>query len=478
MKTNSIIKALVAVLILLLVHSCALPKVTQKDPNKNLPTTYQNEVTDSVNSAKADWKTFFEDPALTNLIDEAVVNNKEVNIMLQKIMMSQNEIQTRKGEYLPFVNLGAGAEVEKVGRYTRNGAVEENLNIRDGKAFPDPLGDFKLGATASWELDIWKKLRNAKKAAVLEYLATTEGKNLLVTNLVSEVARSYYELVALDNELQNLNQNIEIQENALEVVKLLKEGARTTSLAVKRFQAEVQKNKSEVYLVKQEMRETENEINFLLGRTPQPIVRNATDFIDLVPKIVQTGIPSQLLQNRPDVRQAELELAASRLNIKVAKADFYPSIGIKAGVGFNAFNPKFLLNTPESLLYSAAADIMAPLVNRNAIKAAYKNANSRQIQAAFEYEQQLLNAYKEVANQVSNLDYLVKSYNLKEQQVQSLTESIEIANQLFQYARADYMEVLLTQRDALEARKELIHTKKEQMIATVDLYKALGGGWR
>jgi NodT family efflux transporter outer membrane factor (OMF) lipoprotein len=442
-----------------------------------LPTNYTEKTTESTNSGKVKWKDFFEDPYLQNLIDSTLVNNKELNILMQKVNMAQNEIQAKKGEYLPSVGLSAGADLDKVGKFTRNGAVEENLNIREDEKFPEPLTNYKFGLYSTWELDVWKKLRNSKKAAVMEYMASQEGKNYLVTNLVAEVANSYYELIALDAQLKNLEQNIEIQKNALDIVKLLKESARTTLLAVKRFEAEVQKNQSEIYNLKQEIVEIENKINFLVGRTPQPVLRDASSFMATTPKFVSVGLPSDLLENRPDIKQAQLELEAAKLNIKVAKANFYPQFGLKAGIGYEAFNAKYLLNSPESLLYSIVGDAIMPLVNRNAIKATYKTASAKQIQAVYEYEQTILRAYTEVINQMSKIENLQNSFNLKNNQVDALNQSIEIANQLFQSARADYMEVLLTQRDALEAKTDLIETRKNQMLTVINLYKALGGGW-
>jgi outer membrane protein TolC len=198
----------------------------------------------------------------------------------------------------------------------------------------------------------------------------------------------------------------------------------------------------------------------------------------MVPTTIYTGIPAQLLENRPDVKQAELNLAAAKLDVKATKANFYPSLGITAGVGYQAFNPSYLIKTPESLIYSIAGDLTAPLINRNAIKAMYFNANARQIQAVYDYERTILNAYIEVANQVSKISNLEKGYGLKSEQVQALTQSVTISNNLFKSARADYMEVLLTQRDALESRFELVETKMQQMNAMVNIYRALGGGWK
>jgi len=462
----------------LTLQACSIPWITSKKADSHLPASFKQAAAQNTSTATVKWNAFFEDPNLLRLIDTAVANNKEVNIMMQRISVAQNEIQARRGAYLPFVNIGAGAGGDKTGQFTRNGAVESNLNITNGQAFPTILGDYQFGLFSTWEIDVWKKLRNATKVAVLEYMASTEGKNFLVTNLVAEVAHSYYELIALDNQLENLEQNISIQKNGLEIVKQLQFYARSNSLAIKRYEAEVSKNQSRRYEIKQQITVVENRINFLLGRTPQPIQRTSADFLDIKPKILQTGIPSQLLQNRPDIRQAELELAAAELNIKVARANFYPSFSINAGLGFDAFALKYLINTPESLAATIAGEMAAPLVNRNAIIAEYKNANAKQIKAAYEYEQSIIKAYTEVSNQISNIDNLDKNYQLKKKQVDYLVQSIDVSTQLFKSARADYLDVLLTQRDALDAKKELIETKQKQIIAMVDLYKSLGGGWQ
>jgi outer membrane protein, multidrug efflux system len=481
MKMNKMVKkiiysSLVATMVALSFTSCKTPSIAEKAENKNVPGAYANGNQDSINSATVKWKEFFTDPYLTQLIDNALQNNQELNITMQEIQIAQNEIRARKGEYLPFVGLQAGGGVDKVSRNTPNGALEHNIDIVPGKENPEPLGDLRFGAYANWEIDTWNKLHNAKKAAVSRYLSTVEGRNFMVTNLVSEIASSYYELLALDSQLQIVKQNIEIQGNALQIVKLQKESARVTELAVKRFEAQVLNTKSLQYTIEQQIVETENRINFLVGRFPQPVERSTQPFTELVPQTIHAGLPSQLLANRPDIKQAEFDLAASKLDVKVARARFYPQLGISAGIGYQAFNPSYLVK-PQSLLYSIAGDLMAPLVNRNAIKATYYSANAKQIQAVYNYERTILNGYIEVANQLSNISNLQKSFDFKSQEVDALTQSVNISNDLFTSARADYMEVLLTQRDALESRFDLIETKMQQMHALVNIYKALGGGW-
>ncbi|KQB36893.1 RND efflux system, outer membrane lipoprotein, NodT family [Flavobacterium daejeonense] len=449
-----------------------------RDEKKDLPEQFQNVTSnDTTNSAQIKWKQFFDDSNLNALIETALTNNQELNIMLQQVDMAKNEIQARKGEYLPFVGIQAAAEVEKVGRYTSQGANDANTDIKPGEEFPEPLQNYKVGAFATWELDVWKKLRNAKKAAVMEYLSTMEGKNFMVTSLIAEIADSYYELQALDNKLAILTKNLELQNNGLTIIRLQMQAAKATALGVQRLEAEVYKNTSELYNVKQEIVETENRLNFLIGRSPQHIERNSDNFIEQKIDTIYAGIPSQLLTNRPDIRRAEYELQAAKLDTKVARANFYPSFTLRAGVGLESFKTKYLTTMPESVLYGLAGDMVAPLINRNAIKAAYYNANDKQLQAVFDYEKTILNAHIEVLNGLSKIDNLKKSYEQKEHQVEALTNSIEITNKLFSAARADYMEVLLTQRDALESKLQLVETKKEQLAAKVNMYKSLGGGW-
>jgi outer membrane protein, multidrug efflux system len=464
-------------LLALVCLSSCVPALKMREARKAAPATYTGSA-NSTDAATIQWRQFFQDADLRALIDSALANNQELNIMLQEVAIAKNEVRARKGEYLPFVDLGAAAEVGKVGEFTRNGAVEHGLDIKEGTAFPDPLPDFMIGARASWELDVWKKLRNAKKAATMRYLGTVEGRNFMVTNLVAEIANAYYELMALDNQLEILRSNIAIQQDALAIVKLEKQAAKVTELAVRRFEAEVLKNRSNQYAIQQRIVETENRINFLVGRYPQPVARNSANFPGLVPDSVYAGLPAQLLAYRPDIRQAELELAAAKLDVRSAKASFYPSVRLTAGVGLNAFDASLLTETPASLLYNVAGDLVAPLINRNAIKAAYANANARQVQAVYDYERTVLNAYVEVVNQLSNINNLRNSYDLRAQQVEALSSSITISTNLFRSARADYMEVLLTQRDALESRFELVETRKQQLNAMVNVYQALGGGWK
>lgn len=474
---STVMRSLGVLFMLAALFTACVPNLRVQGPRTSLPQQYPMASADS-SSGGAPWQQFYTDPYLRALIDSALANNQELNILLQEIEVSRAETRARKGEYLPFVDIAAAAGVEKVGEHTRNGAVEHNLPIAEEQAFPEPLPDLLLGARASWELDVWRRLRNGRKAAVMRYLATVEGRHFMVTQLVAELANSYFELLALDQQLEILRNNIAVQQEALDIMRMEKQAAKVTELAVRRFEAEVLQNRSLLFEVQQRIVETENRINFLVGRYPQPVRRDAILFNAGFPDALRTGLPARLLSLRPDVRRAELELEAARLDVKAARASFYPALRITAGAGLNAFNGAYFMETPASLIYNAAGDLVAPLINRNAIKAAYASANARQQQAVYEYERTLLNAYVEVVNQLSGIDNLAKSYGLRQQQVDALSSSITISNNLFRSARADYMEVLMTQRDALGSKVELVELRRQQLGAQVAMYQALGGGWR
>lgn len=423
-------------------------------------------------AAMKSWKDFFPDSNLTSLIETGLKNNQELHIFEQEINIANNEVMARQGEYLPKMGLQAGYAFDKVGQYTSQG-VSDDANL-----VPKNLQTGSLGLTSSWEIDIWSKLQNASKAAYYSYLSSIEGKNFLVTQLVAEIAQVYFELQALDNQLEIVNSYVEVLKQIREMVDLQQQAARVTSLPVKRFEAEVLKNEGRQFQLQQQITMTQNKLNSLLGRFPQQLNRDSKQFLNLELPQVGTGIPSNLLDNRPDIKAAAFDLESAKLSVQSAKARFYPSLSIEAGVGFESFNSTHFFEVPASLFYGVAGKLTAPLLNRKAIKAAYFSANNKQIQAVYHYEQTLVNAYAEVVNQLNMIKNMTEVYRLKSKQVAALKESIEISNILFQAARVDYVEALITQRDALEAQIELIETKKQLLSSYVNLYKALGGGWK
>ena len=467
-------------IMLLVLSGCRIPSLCCPDPATPLPQDYNGE-TSSENSADLGVVEFFDDPVLTQLLTQGLAQNQELKIRNQEVRIAWNEIMARRGAYLPFVTLGAKGGFERNSRFTPLGAAEDQLTFPGGGRFPDPLPDVQLSANLFWRLDIWRQYRNARAAANERYIGAAEAWNYLVTQLVAETAQNYYELAALDKRLVYLNQTIELQQQSLEASKAFQAAGRGTELPVQRFLAEVRKNESQRQIIRQRIIEVENRINFLMGRFPQPVDRASWDFINLDSRILNVGIPAQLLQNRRDIRAAERELAASGLDVASARARFFPTVDITAGVGFEAFNPKYLFD-PGAFIANAAGQIVAPLINKTAIRADYLSANARQLEAVYNYQRTVLNAYTEVVNSLAKVQNYRQSVEIKKEQVQALEKSVTVARELFnkpikeEFARVEYLDVVLATRDLLEARTVLIETKQQQLSAIVSTYQALGGG--
>lgn len=418
---------------------------------------------------------FYNDPALVGLITQAFDGNQELRGLNEEVTIASNEVFARTGAYLPSIDLEANGGLERSSLFTPLGAAERRLESLPGQPFPDPVPRIRLGALLNWHLDIWRELRNARDAAIQRYDAAVERRNAYLTRLVGDIADNYYRLLALDQRLEVLDQTIAIQEQSLTVAIDRKEAGRDTELPVERFRAEVRKNQSEKLVVRQEIVEVENRINFLAGRFPQPVERTAGDFLGLNLSAVKAGLPAQLLLNRPDLRQAERELDAAGLDVLVARAHFFPRLDIAAAVGFEAFNPKYLFDS-GAFVANMIGGAVTPFINRRAIQAEYASANARQLQAVYNYQQVVLDAFTEVVNQMSAAENYRKSVEVKMQQLQALEASVDVATKLFQNARVEYIEVLYSQRDLRDARTVLIETKRRQLSALVNAYRALGGG--
>jgi NodT family efflux transporter outer membrane factor (OMF) lipoprotein len=428
----------------------------------------------------AEWprQKFFADTVLANLIENAVTQNYDARIAWQRIEQARASVLFAKGLLLPTVQAGGVAAVRRYGLYTMDGAGNATTDIEPGKIVPVNLPDFLVGFQSSWEADITGKLRNRKNAASARLLGSLEVRHWLVSNLVAEVATAYYELLSLDRELEIIWSTIQLQDNALNVVTIQKENGSANELVVNQFSAQVLNTRALEYDVRQAITETENRLNLLLGRLPQPIPRNSASFDARLVDSLMAGVPVALLRNRPDIRQAEWEVIASKADVRAARAAFYPSFNISASVGFQSYAPRLLFSSPESFVFTLVGGLYAPLVNRSAIKAQFNASNAYQTEALHHYHKTTLVAYAEVYNELTRMTNISRALQYKEQEAEALTRAIEVANDLYLRGRATYLEVLMTQQNALNARLDLVVSKKNQFINTIQLYKVLGGGWQ
>ncbi len=454
-----------------------LPSKTINHTNAiNTPSSYTLG-NDSTNIAKISWREYFSDKNLISLIDSALVNNFDALIALQRIDAARANLIYNKGALLPKVEVGARAALWRYGLYTQEGAGNSTTPIYEGRNVPTNLPDYLVGFQSSWEADISGKLRNKKRAAFARYLASKEGRNWLITNLVADIALTYYELQALDNELEIIEESIALQENAVSVVTIQKQAALSNELAVQQFTAQLLNTRALAIQVKQHILQAESKINFLLARPAQPIIRQKEIQAHSIPTKLNVGQPSELLSNRPDIRQLELELTAAKADLRVARAAFYPSFTINGSLGLQAFNPYLLFTTPESFAFTLAGGLSAPFINRSNIKANFKAATAYQVELLYQYQKTILNGYFEVFIELNNINNLQKIFELRSNEVNIFSQSIETSNELFRTGRATYLEVLLTQQNALNAKLSFIDVQKHQLFSRVNIYKSLGGGW-
>src|SRR5574344_2883843 len=482
MKTRYIIYTLL--LSALMLTGCKTPQATNlaDRTRMQLPAQFTKDSVQAQSdasvskSAVTPWRQFFTDPLLVSLIDTALLSNQDLRMTLQQIAVAKSSVLFQQGALQPSVTAGGGIGVSKVGRYTSEGAGNATTEIEPGRDMPDPLMDYQLGANASWEVDLWHKLSSGRRAAVEHYLATVEGRNAVLSSLISQVAANYYHLLALDNKLDLIHRYIDLQKKAVEIAKIQKSADADTELAVEKFEAELAKAKSDEFTIRQEITETDNNLNLLMGRYPTTIQRDKSAFLSENIQNITAGIPSELLNNRPDIRQAEHELVSAKCNVDAARKEFLPSLNISASLGLDAFNPTYLTKQPKSLAFSVLGGLAGPIINRKAIKANFQTADAQQLEALYEYDKTLLTAYSEVCTLMSKIKNLDNYYKLKSEEVDKLDQTINIDRQLYMNSRCTYLDVLMDERDALDAKMDLLEAKEKQLSNMVDVYRSIGGG--
>jgi NodT family efflux transporter outer membrane factor (OMF) lipoprotein len=414
---------------------------------------------------------------LSPLVGEALEKNQELAMAVERIELARAGVTRTTGALLPKLELGVGTGLRKYGLFTMDGAGNATTEITPGRLVPVHLGDFAMSLQASWEADVWGKLRNEKNASAAQLAASVESAHAVATGLVAEVATTWFELLALDRVREVLARTEAHQQQALEVVQVQRSVGRATELSVKQFEMQVLETRALAFEAAQQTLEAENRLNLLLGRLPQPITRPKLEGLTPAGR-VRAGLPADLLRNRPDVRELERRMAATQFDVKSAQAAFFPHINLSAGLGLQAFDPAYLFRLPESLIYSLLGGLVAPLLNHSALEAQLEGARAQQREAMYAYHRVVLGAYVEVVNGLASQESTARLLALKQEQQQAVAQMVETADALYQAGKASSLEVLLAQQNALRAELELVESWRRQRVASVTLYKALGGGWQ
>jgi len=469
------------IFILIIAVSCTALKKSSLPSAANLPSAYSEDSTIATNDSLRSPRDFFKDANLVALINIALQNNFDLLRAIQRIEFARANYSVSKAAFLPSLNGAATYGIDKFSRTTMNGIgnYDTNLspNVTNDLRIPNPTPDIFVGLRTSWEVGIWGKYRNLKKSGYQRLLASEMGKNLVQTSIVAEVASLYYRLLALDAELEIINRNLILQQTAVDKIDVLKQGARANELAVQQFIAQLLDTKALLEMKKQEIVRTENLLNLLLGRFPTTIARGQDIISQKIPTKIYTGIPSDLLYQRPDVKQAELLLGAANADLGVAKAAFFPSLTIGGYAGYNSFSSN-LLFSPSSVAYGAVAGLIAPIFNKNQIKANYRRNRAEQMEAFYTYQKTIVSGYQEVVTNIKGIENYQKVYDLKAQEVEALQKAVSASNDLFFAGSTSYLDVITVRRYVLLTELELTDSKKEQFLYMIELYKSLGGGWK
>lgn len=438
----------------------------------DLPENFRNSIAvDTTNSANIKWRSFFTETDLIQLIDVAIAKNNDLQIAEKNITIANLQYKQAKWGNVPQVNASVNATTNRLSENSLNG-ISTNLFL--GKKH---IEDFSAGLNLSWEADIWGKIKNQKKSALAAYMQTTEAKKALQTTIVAAVSNGFYDLLMLDAQLEIAKKTLVLNDSTLFVVNLQYDAGQVNLLAKQQTEAQRLIAAQLIPELEKNIQIQENALSVLTGTFPEAQKRESLLNNLFIKDNLSAGIPSQLLNKRPDVKSAELDLKIANANVGIAKASLYPSLNITALTGVNSFEFNNWFNIPASLFGSVTGGLTAPLLNSRKLKTRYEIAKVEREQSVLRFRQTVLVAVGEVSNALTKIDKLEKEYTIANDRVETLKKSITNANLLFKNGMVTYLEVIIAQSYLLQAELELASIKKERLIANVELYRALGGGW-
>jgi outer membrane protein, multidrug efflux system len=415
---------------------------------------------DTANIADIPWKSFFTDTHLQKLIDEALINNSDLQIALARMNKAEANLMQSKLAFIPSINANA------------NGTFQ-NKNS-DGSGVSEA---YKLYGSMSWEADIWGKLRSTKRAYLDLFLESEAYKRAVQTQLIADMAISYYTLMAYDAELQITEKTLKIRESDVGTMKLLKDNDVVTGADLVLSQANRYSTEVTIPDIKQSIYMAENALSVLLGRTPGPIERGSLEG-QQISYDIKTGVPAQLLANRPDVQEAEYQFRYSFDMTNVARSYFYPSVTISANGGLSATDISKLFDA-NTVFWNLTGGLIQPIFNQGVNNQRLKIAKANQEEYLASFKQTLLNAGKEVANAMHEYQTATDKMTLRSNQIEYLSKSVDYTMNLLKYtSNTNYTDVLTSEERLLSAQLGSIDDKLQQLNAIVDLYKSLGGGWK
>jgi len=453
----------------MILTSCVVGKKYSRT-ELNAPEKYREELTVTGDTILHSWKTYYKDPLLVDLIEKALVKNNEVLIAVKSMEQLDLNYKQAKLSLLPTLDFDAAATRSYLSKNSLNGSLSAQFTSKDY------MDDYSANLRMSWEVDIWGKAAMQKRDAKAAYFAQKENLLALKTRIIVEVAQSYYNLLGLDEQLKIAEKNIELSDNTLKMMKLQYNSGSISSLAVN--QTEAQKKTAEllVPLAKANIAVQENALQILCGEYPNTVSRSGNLNVDEFAFEMPTGIPASLLSHRPDVKASEYAVMSATAKTGLAKATMYPTLSLSPSIGINSFEFDTWFNFPGSVTKNIAANLAQPIFRKKELRTAYEVAVLEQKKAVVQFKQSFITAVGEVSDAMSKLKYANERIKLAEEKASSLEKATSDAALLYKSGMANYLEVITAQNSALQNDLDVVSIKLEKLNASINLYRALGGG--
>ncbi|MBO6183914.1 MAG: efflux transporter outer membrane subunit [Chryseobacterium sp.] len=422
---------------------------------------------DSTSIANVSWKEIFTDPILQGHITKALENNLDVRIAVQSITSAEAYLKQAKAAYEPTLSIGPNYTFQT-----------QSINTQFGQIIGERryVNQFDITATIGWEADLWGKMKSQQKAQLATYLGTLAAHKAVKSDLVASIASAYFQLLTYDDQKRIIEETIKVRENNLETTKALKESGTVTEVAVQQSQALVYNAKSLLIDIDTQIQLLENTMSLLMGDSSQTIARSSLKSQSL-PESLALGYPASLLSNRPDVMQAEFNLMNAFELTNVAKAQFYPTLKLTGSGGVQSVDIDHLFSV-NSLFANVVTGLAQPILNKRQIKTAYDVSLANKETAYLNFRKSILTAGKEVSDAIRVFSVQDSFIDLKKKELDSYKKSVDYSQELVNYGMANYLEVLNASVNSLNAELNISNAEYSKMKAAVDLYQALGGGWK
>ena len=457
----------VLVLTATVMQSCFVAK-DYKRPELKTENLYRNEVVsnDTLSFANVAWDKVFTDPLLQGYIQKGLDNNLDVKIAIQNIVAAEAAMKQGKAGYFPTFSASADWTHQELSKNSQFGALLKNTST----------DQYQLTGNLSWEADIWGKIRSNKRAANASYFQTTAVNQAVKTQLIANIAATYYQLLSVDAQIKLAEKTLINRNQSIETIISLKDAGNVTEVGVK--QTEAQKYATEIIIadLKNSIIILENSMSILLGESGTQIERSTFENQLMQPSIT-LGVPATLLRNRPDVIAAEYNLISNFEQTNIAKSNFYPTLKVTASGGLQSIDLKEWFSA-NSLFANVITGLTQPIFNQRQIRTKFEISKANQEKAYLQFEQSLLTAGKEVSDALAQYNNETYKLTVREKQVDALNKATDYSDELLTYGLANYLEVLTVKDNALNAELSLIVNKFQQYKAVIQLYRALGGGWQ